>query len=470
MAYSSTVRCATRLVARTQRRFTQRRDPIDSPAGRRIAPLPGREFPKPHSPLWLALRSPVATEPGHVVARRAAQKAAAAAAAAKSADEARRQAERAAEKVAEKRAEDKFNNVFKNSYKGISPPALAGPHPLKASQEEPPSPRVEKLRTFAMTPADLKRELDELVIGQDNAKKALSVAFCEHFHHARRCLEEPGREERMWHKKNVLLVGPTGTGKTQLCRALARVVDAPYVKADATTFSATGFVGRDVDDVIHQLHDVDNDAAPYGVVHIDEVDKICPRGLVSGTVNTRDVQNALLKLMEDAEVPLKGGKKNAPRQLFSTKHVLFVFSGAFESLSSVYAETGVKAPEPRDLINAGLLHEFVGRVPIRCALEPLSVDHLLCILEAESEISPLSQYVDMFAAHDIVLTWERGALEIVATRAHVQGLGARALVAELDSVFREFAFALPGSFAGALHVTEALVAEPEEALRRLLPS
>ena len=457
MAYSRAARLAAR-------RFSQRKNAVNGKDDRSLTPLPGREFPKPHSPLWLALRSPVAAQPEEVVAQRAAQKAAAADAAAKAADDARRKAERAAEKVAEKRAEKQFDDMMSGKgYANVS--SLAGP---VGSADVERSERVDKLRNFAMTPLELKNELDAMVVGQDNAKKALSVAFCEHFHHARRCLEEPERSTKMWHKKNVLLVGPTGTGKTQLCRALARVVDAPYVKADATTFSATGFVGRDVDDVIHQLHEVDNEAAPYGVIHIDEVDKICPRGLISGTVNTRDVQTALLKLMEDAEVPLKKGKKGSDRELFSTKHVLFVFSGAFEQLSSVYAAEGVRAPQPSDLINAGLLHEFVGRVPIRCALEPLSVDHLLDILASDSEISPLTQYRDMFAAHAIELSWDTGALRKIAERAHAHGLGARALVAELDAVFREFAFALPGSRVKELRVSKDMVEAPEEELRRLL--
>ena len=456
---------ASRAVRLAARRFSQRKNAVNGKDDRTIAPLPGREFPKPHSPLWLALRSPVAAQPEEVVAQRAAQKAAAADAAAKAAEDARRKAERAAEKVAEKRAEKQFDDMMSGKgYANVSPSTLAGP---VGSADVKTSERVDKLRNFAMTPLELKNSLDEMVIGQENAKKALSVAFCEHFHHARRCIEEPDRSSKMWHKKNILLVGPTGTGKTQLCRALARVVDAPYVKADATTFSATGFVGRDVDDVIHQLHEVDNEAAPFGVVHIDEVDKICPRGLISGTVNTRDVQTALLKLMEDAEVPLKG-KKGDSRKLFSTKHVLFVFSGAFEQLSSVYASEGVRAPQPRDLINAGLLHEFVGRVPIRCALEPLSVDHLLSIMESDSEISPLTQYRDMFAAHAIDLSWDTEALRTIAERAHAQRLGARALVAELDAVFREFAFALPGSSIKELRVTPDLVMKPEEELRRLL--
>ena len=146
----------------------------------------------------------------------------------------KRKAERAAEKVAEKRAEKQFDDMMSGKgYANVSPSTLAGP---VGSADVKTSERVDKLRNFAMTPLELKNSLDEMVIGQDNAKKALSVAFCEHFHHARRCIEEPDRSSKMWHKKNILLVGPTGTGKTQLCRALARVVDAPYVKADATTF------------------------------------------------------------------------------------------------------------------------------------------------------------------------------------------------------------------------------------------
>jgi len=269
----------------------------------------------------------------------------------------------------------------------------------------------------------------------------------------------------------VLLTGPSGSGKTQLCRALADVVDACYVKADATTFSATGYVGRDVDDVIHQLVDAagdDSQAAEFGVVHVDEIDKVAerPAGLLGGggTVNTRDVQTALLKLMEDAEVPINRGAATGARAArkgpFSTKHVLFIFSGAFEHMAA--------APTPQDLVDAGLCREFVGRVPVRCALDPLSIDDLMAILAADSDLSPLAQWADMFEAHNIALAWDREALAVIALRAHQHGLGARALVTELDLVLRDLAFALPGTYAGELFLDAALVEDPAAALERLL--
>ena len=334
-----------------------------------------------------------------------------------------------------------------------------------------------------MTPAEIKRALDLEVVGQHAAKRAIAVAVAEHYGHARRCLEDPTRKDATWHKKNLLLLGPSGCGKTQLCRALAKVVDAAYVKADATKFSATGYVGRDVDDVVAQLVDAagdDREAAEFGVVHVDEIDKVCerPGGLLGGgaSVNTRDVQTSLLKLMEDAElavgnkgppVSVRAGAKPASAT-FSTKFVLWIFSGAFVPLLDKLAREGAAGPSARDLVESGLIHEFVGRVPVRCALDPLSADDLVSILAADGAMSPLHQQKAYFETYDIELTVGDDALEAIAARALAHGLGARALVSELDAVLRDFAFHLPSADADRLHLDAALVADPAAALDRAL--
>ena len=386
------------------------------------------------------------------------------------------------ERAREKAAEARFDKI--QATNGATPPgspsALARPHPLA---RPPPSPRLERMRGFRMTPAEIKRALDLEVVGQHAAKRAIAVAVAEHYGHARRCLEDPTRKDATWHKKNLLLLGPSGCGKTQLCRALAKVVDAAYVKADATKFSATGYVGRDVDDVVAQLVDAagdDREAAEFGVVHVDEIDKVCerPGGLLGGgaSVNTRDVQTSLLKLMEDAElavgnkgppVSVRAGAKPASAT-FSTKFVLWIFSGAFVPLLDRLAREGAAGPSARDLVESGLIHEFVGRVPVRCALDPLSADDLVSILAADGAMSPLHQQKAYFETYDIELTVGDDALEAIAARALAHGLGARALVSELDAVLRDFAFHLPSADADRLHLDAALVADPAAALDRAL--
>ncbi|KAJ1447151.1 P-loop containing nucleoside triphosphate hydrolase protein [Pelagophyceae sp. CCMP2097] len=343
------------------------------------------------------------------------------------------------------------------------------------------SARAKKMAAFRMTPYDVKAALDKQVVGQIEAKKAIAVAIAEHFHHARRCLEDESRRGRQYHKKNILLVGPSGCGKTQLLRAVANLVDAPLVKADATKFSATGYVGGDVDSLVQQLFeaaDGDASSAEFGIIYIDEVDKICDRpqsalfaGGGAGGVNTRDVQTALLKLMEDAELPMSKLTTKKPMkqagETFSTKNVLWVFSGAFESLTR--GGEVATTPTARDFVDAGLLHEFVGRIPVRVALSQLTVDQLVEILEMDSDLSPLHQYVDSFLGHGISLTFEREALQQIAQRAFDHRLGARGLVTELEATLRDFAYHLPScSSVERLHLDVATVLAPEAALEAIL--
>lgn len=242
-------------------------------------------------------------------------------------------------------------------------------------------------------------------------------------------------------------------------------------------------------DIVQQLVEAsqnDLDVAQFGTVHVDEIDKICDRkntltGLSSpGGVNTRDVQQSLLKLMEDFEIPLSSGA-TAPFRgpgttnparfgkatSFSTKHVLFVFSGAFER-----DDTLPQVGEPlsaADLVHMGLLREFVGRIPVRIALNELSVDELRRILATPSDISPLSRYVESFAAHGIHMTYDDDALALIAKRAHSLQLGARGLLTVVEETLRDFSYHLPSCEVGdRFHLDETTVADPKRALRGLL--
>lgn len=349
--------------------------------------------------------------------------------------------------------------------------------PRQEQRRRPPEPHLsegaKRLAAFGLRPREIKALLDERVIGQVEAKKSIAVAISEHYHHARLCLEEPGRLARHFHKPNMLIWGPSGSGKSHLIRAAADLAAAPLVKCDATKYSATGYVGRDVTDIVTQLveaADGDVSVAQFGLVHVDEVDKICDKksaltGLSApGGVNTRDVQHSLLKMLEDLEVPLPS--KNVIRKdknsTFSTKHVLFVFTGAFDDPAK--ARPGSAA----DFIDLGLIPEFVGRLPVRVSLAELTVGELHQILATPSDVSPLSRYVETFAAHGIKFTYDDEALRLIADRAHTQRLGARALLTEVEATLRDFSYHLPSCDVDAFHLGPAAVDDPRAALRTLL--
>lgn len=354
-------------------------------------------------------------------------------------------------------------------YREVAP----APKPQQTPGPKPSlSEGAKRLAAFAMTPREIKAALDKRVVGQIQAKKALAVAFSEHYNHARRCIEEPGRLRRHFHKPNILLFGPSGSGKSHLIRACSELVYAPLVKNDATKFSATGYVGRDVADILQQLVEAaDNDieVARFGTVHIDEIDKICDRGKQGplsppSGINTRDVQQSLLKLMEDLEVPVSTAALRKNAKTFSTKHVLFIFTGAFE-----HAGGGERDLSPTDFVELGLIREFVGRVPVRIGLKELTIHDLHKILKAEGDISPLSRYVEAFANHGITLTFDDDALALIARQAHDQRLGARGLLTVLEATLRDFAYHLPScNVGGNFHLDRHTVDDPSSALRRLL--
>ncbi|MCB0387099.1 MAG: AAA family ATPase, partial [Bdellovibrionales bacterium] len=233
---------------------------------------------------------------------------------------------------------------------------------IPSQQTSPPPPSddetrehdevLKQIRAFNRKPKEIRDYLDRFVIRQDEAKKVLAVAICDHYNHVRQCIEKPKLAEKEYNKQNILLLGPTGVGKTYLMRNIAKLIGVPFVKADATKFSETGYVGNDVEDLVRDLYklaDQNAELAQYGIIYIDEIDKIAGSNATGGKdVSGRGVQINLLKLMEDADVNLfsphdmmsqmqammdmsRGGKKQ--KRTLSTKNILFIVSGAFDKLA-----------------------------------------------------------------------------------------------------------------------------------------
>lgn len=366
------------------------------------------------------------------------------------------------------------------------------------------------LRDFHSKPREVKDYLDRFVIKQDEAKKVLSVAMCDHYNHVRRCLESPEVAEAPYTKQNVILLGPTGVGKTYLMKNIAKLIGVPFVKADATKFSETGYVGNDVDDIVRDLvkaADGDTELAQYGIIYIDEIDKIASQMSSGGKdVSGRGVQTNLLKLMEDTDVNLvsqadmvgqmqammemqRGGRSGGNKRNISTRHMLFIVSGAFMSMAGqierrlehkqigfglktdddeeVDPNNFLKLAETRDFIDFGFEPEFIGRLPVRVACESLKADDLKQVLtQAEGNI--LEQYVGDFKGYDIDIDFDDAALDEIAKRAAAEKTGARGLMTVLEQVLRDFKFELPSTPIESLSVTEKVIAEPKAALSDLL--
>src|SRR5467141_1673415 len=311
---------------------------------------------------------------------------------------------------------------------------FAEPEPAAAEEDEKVEKADHKEFEFNLLPRDIKAHLDRFVIKQDEAKKVLSIAVCDHYNHAkyRRRLEkeDPGRaEETEYAKQNVILVGPTGVGKTYLIKHIADLIKVPFVKADATKFSETGYVGGDVEDLVRELvqkADGDVNLAQFGIIYIDEIDKIATSGRMIGRdVSGRGVQTTLLKLMEETEVPVRSAndlqaqlqaafefqkRGKAKRETINTRHILFVVSGAFERLKQQVSrrvrqgQIGFSADPvqvmdnqlfqyvtTRDFIDYGFEPEFIGRLPVRVVCLDLDADDLFKIMRY-SEGSLLRQY------------------------------------------------------------------------------
>jgi ATP-dependent Clp protease ATP-binding subunit ClpX len=379
----------------------------------------------------------------------------------------------------------------------------------EASKEEKELSGGKKKIHFDLKPEELEAFLNDYIIRQDDAKEILATKICTHFNRIKFTEMTQGRNryEGVGHiKNNILMIGPTGVGKTYLIKLIAKKIGVPFVKGDATKFSETGYVGGDVEDLVRDLvyeANGDIDLAQYGIIYVDEIDKIASsNNLIGPDVSRTGVQRALLKPMEETEVDLKvphdpisqleaiehyrkTGKRE--KRTINTKNILFIMSGAFNGLEELIKkrlnreEIGfgaeirskderaeyLKHVKAEDLIANGFESEFIGRLPVTTVFEKLEVDDLYAILKNPNNPIILGKKKD-FKSYGIDIQFEEEALYDLAVKAYEEKTGARGLVSAVEKILIKYEKRLPSTDIRKFVVTRAVVGDPERALGRLL--
>lgn len=408
-------------------------------------------------------------------------------------------------KELEKELGDFLAKKFGGSVKLATP--IVMPQAASSDEGEPP-PKNRKTINFDLKPKDLVSYLDQYIVKQTAAKDTLATKICTHFNRIKHLQNAPDDFVDMVGiiKNNVLMLGPTGVGKTYMVRLIAKKIGVPFVKGDATKFSETGYVGGDVEDLVRDLvkeADGDIQLAQYGIIYIDEIDKIASsHNLIGADVSRTGVQRALLKPMEETDVDLKvphdpvsmlqeidrfrkTGKKE--KSSINTKHILFIMSGAFSGIDKIISRRiadqkigfGASISDPsqdgdilsklksEDLVAYGFESEFVGRLPVRTIFERLTESDLRDILENPNNPIMLGKKLD-FAAYGIDIKFQAAALAELARRAYDENTGARGLVSAVESALLPFEKTLPSTTINRFAATRRVIDQPIESLDELL--
>jgi ATP-dependent Clp protease ATP-binding subunit ClpX len=410
-------------------------------------------------------------------------------------------------KELEKEISEFLSKRFGANVKMVSPVII----PQEVTVEEPSAPLQKKKKlSFDLKPEELIAYLDQYIVKQDNAKAILATKICTHFNRIKRAEISPDPISNMVGsiKNNVLMLGPTGVGKTYIIKLIANKIGVPFVKGDATKFSETGYVGGDVEDLVRDLvreADDDIELAQHGIIYIDEIDKIASsRHLVGADVSRTGVQRALLKPMEETDVELKvphdpvsmiqeierfrkTGIKE--KRIVNTNNILFIMSGAFTDLVPIVkkriAKQGIgfgahitnaeeqmdilKHVKSEDFITYGFESEFVGRLPVKAIFEKLNEDDLFEILRNPSNPIILGKKLD-FAAYDIDVKFESQVLRVLAQNAFNENTGARGLVSAVEKALLLFEKKLPSTPVKKFPVTLSVIDTPEKFLEELITS